>query len=177
VKPLLVARYLMVSLPGFLLLTALGLAALPRRWQVAGATVLALGLGLREVARDARAEPLWQPIDRVAVRLLEVARPGDLLLVSQPVLSLSLDRELGKLGRGPGPARLSPAVGDPLDFQSATGPSLEERARGHGVVFLLFAEQSQSARLREALAAAGTVTSDEWFDTVRLLRLEPRQQR
>jgi hypothetical protein len=175
VKPLLVARYLMVSLPGFLLLTALGLAALPRRGLVVAAAVIFLGLGLREVVRDHRAEPLWQPIDRVAVRLLEVARPGDALLVSQPALSISLDRELGKLGHGPGPGRLSPVAGDPLDFQAGTGLTMEERARGHGgVIFMLFDEKPGSARLREALQAGGAVTSDEWFDTVRLLRVERR---
>jgi hypothetical protein len=101
-----------------------------------------------------------------------VARPGDGLVVSQPALSLSLDRELARLGRGPGPARISPAEGDPLDFQGSAGPPLEERVRGHGgVIFLLFAEQPRSARLREALAGEGTVTSDEWFDTVRLVRV------
>lgn len=175
VKPLLVPRYLLVALPGGLMLVALGIAALRRRELVVATALLFAGLGLYQVARDRKADPMWQPIDRGAARLLEVARPGDGLVVSPPVLSLSLDRELGKLGRGPGPARLSPAANDPFDFQAGTEEALEERARGHaGVIFLLVGEQQRSARLRAALEAGGTVTSDDSFDTVRLLRVERR---
>jgi hypothetical protein len=175
VKPLLVPRYLLVALPGFLLLAALGMAALRRRELVVAAALLFAGRGLYQVARDPKSDPLWQPIDRGAARLLEVVRPGDGLVVSPPVLSLSLDRELGKLGRGAGPARVSPAVGDPFDLQGGTEEALVERARGHaGVIFLLAGEQPKSARLRAALEAGGTVTSDDSFDTVRLLRVERR---
>jgi hypothetical protein len=42
------------------------------------------------------------------------------------------------------------------------------------VIFLTFAEQPQSAQLREALAARGQVTSDESYDGVRLVRVEAR---
>jgi hypothetical protein len=104
-----------------------------------------------------------------------VARPGDVLVVSHPAMALTLDRELARLGRGPGPERTSPVEGDPLDLHGERRPPLEARVRGHaGVLFLTFAEQPQSARLREALAARGEVTSDESYDGVRLVRVVTR---
>lgn len=178
VKPLLVPRYLLVALPGVLLLAGLGLASLRRRVPVLVAALLLTGLSLREVAGETYGDPPWQPIDRVAARLLELARPGDALVVSHPALALSLERELSRLGRGPGPERISPVAGDLLDLHGERRAPLGERARGHaGVLFLLFAEQPQSEQLRAALAEAGAVTADEPFDGVRLLRLERRQRR
>jgi hypothetical protein len=159
-----------------LLLAALGLASLRRRLLVLGAALLLIGLSLREVARETWGDPPWQPIDRVAARLLELSRPGDALVVSHPALAVSLERELSRLGRGPGPERISPVAGDLLDLHGERRAPLGERARGHaGVIFLLFAEQPQSAQLRAALEAeGGAVTADEPFDGVRLLRVERR---
>jgi hypothetical protein len=176
VKPMLVPRYLLVALPGVLLLAALGVASLRRRALVVGVALLLAGLALREVELDRLGDPLWQPIDRVAARLVELARPGDALVVSHPALALSLDRELQRLGRGPGPERISPAADDLLDLHSERRPPIGERVRGHaGVIFVLFAEQPQSERLRQALVAGGAwVTADEDFAGVRLLRLERR---
>ncbi len=173
-KPLLVPRYLLVALPGVLLLAALGVASLRRRALVVGAALLLVGLGLREVQSDRYADPLWQPIDTVAARVVALARPGDVLVVSHPAMALSLDRELRRLGQGPGPERVSPAADDLLDLHFERRPPLAERVRGHaGVLFLLFAEQPQSERLREALAAEGAaVTAEEEYAGVRLLRLE-----
>lgn len=178
VKPMLVPRYLLVALPGFLLLAALGVAALRRRVVVIGVGLLLAGLGLWEVRLDQFNDPLWQPIDTVAARVVALARPGDVLVVSHPALALSLDRELGRLGRGPGPERVSPLAGDLLDLHLERRPPLSERVRGHpGVLFLLFAEQPESERLREALAAGSEVTNDESYGGVRLLRLERRTGR
>jgi hypothetical protein len=90
-------------------------------------------------------------------------------------MALSLDRELSRLGQGPGPGRVSPVADDLLDLYGDRRPPLAERVRGHaGVLFLLFAEQPQSAQLREALAAVSEVTNDESYGGVRLLRLERR---
>jgi hypothetical protein len=178
VKPLLVPRYLLVALPGLLLLAALGVASLRRRALVVGAALLLAGLGLRQVVRDENGDPLWQPVDEVAARLVEIARPGDVLVVSHPAMALTLDRELARLGRGPGPERVSPVEGDPLDLHGERRPPLGERARGRGaVIFLIFAEQPQSERLRQALVAEGEVTSDEAFDGIRLLRVASRPTR
>jgi mannosyltransferase len=175
VKPMLVPRYLLVSLPGFLLLAALGVTALRRPALVIGVGVLLAGLGLREVRLDRFGDPLWQPIDTVAARVVALAEPGDVLVVSHPAMALSLDRELSRLGQGPGPERVSPVADDLLDLYGDRRPPLAERVRGHaGVLFLLFAEQPQSAQLREALAAVSEVTNDESYGGVRLLRLERR---
>jgi 4-amino-4-deoxy-L-arabinose transferase-like glycosyltransferase len=175
VKPMLVPRYLLVALPGFLILAALGVAALRRTaLQVAAALLLAV-LGLAEVARDENGEPPWQRVDQVAARLVALARPGDVLVVSHPAMVLTLDRELARLGRGPGPPRISPLPGDPLDLHGAGRPPIEARVPpGAGLLFVLFAEQPQSAQLRAALAAASDVTSDESYEGVRLLRLQRR---
>jgi hypothetical protein len=98
------------------------------------------------------------------------------LVVSHPAMALSLDRELRRLGQGPGPERVSPLADDLLDLHFERRPPLAERVRGRpGVLFLLFAEQPQSERLREALAAEGAaVTAEEEYAGVRLLRLERR---
>jgi mannosyltransferase len=177
-KPLLVPHYLIVALPGYLLVVAHGVASPRRRAWVIAAAVVVLGLAVRELPRDRRADPPRLPFDQVAARLLEVARPGDALVVSHPAIALSLDRELARLGRGSGPERVSPVKGDPLDFRGDQLPSLSERVRGHqGVLFVTYAEQPPSARLRQDLSGDTAVTVDELFAGVRLLRLARSPQR
>ncbi len=172
-KPLLVPRYLLVALPGFALLVAVGVQALRRPRLVAAAALLALALSGREVALDRYADPLWQPIDQVARRLLAVSRPGDALVVSNPGLAVTLERELARLGRAPGPERVDPPPGDPLALLPGPRRTIEERlASRTGVVFVLFAEGTDAARARAAFAAGARVADDEELRGVRLLRLE-----
>ncbi|WP_242393386.1 glycosyltransferase family 39 protein [Anaeromyxobacter oryzisoli] len=173
VKPLLVARYLLVALPGFTLLVALGICALRRPRLVAGAALLFAVVAAYEVGRDRRAVPPWQPIDRVSARLLGIARPGDALVVSHPALAVSIDRELARLGLGPGPERVEPVPGDPLSLDGASRPPLDARLAGRaGALFVLRDERSGSARARAAFGIGARVTDDEEVGGVRLLRLE-----
>jgi len=174
VKPLLVPRYLLVALPGFALLLALGLLALRRPRWIALATAVAAVLALVEVGRGARrAEPLWQPVDEVARRLLEVTRPGDGLVVSHPALAVSLERELSRLGGARGLERVDPLSGDPLGLLHPDLPAVEERLAGRaGAIFVLAYEREPSARARAAYAAGARVAIDEELGDLRLLRLE-----
>ena len=50
VKPIFVAKYLIVSLPALVLLVALGLASIPRRWVAAILLVALLAVSGRELA-------------------------------------------------------------------------------------------------------------------------------
>ena len=172
VKPLLVPRYLLVAQPGFLLLVALGLCALRRPRLIALAALLALALEGRELLiRPRTRDPLWQPIDEVAARLIEVSRPGDALVVNHRALARSLDREFRRLGRGPGPERVAPPPGQ--SSVSSTAASLESLLAGRtGALFVLFAEQPDAAAGRAAFARTGRITVDEDRGGIRLLRLE-----
>jgi len=174
VKPLYVPHYFLVTLPGFLLLTAAGLGALPNRRLVSAAIGLAIALSLHQVVIDRNALPIRQPLDRVAARILELARPGDALVVSHPALSLSLDRELARLGHAAGPTRVEPLAGELASSGAATLAPLDGRLAGRpGVIFVLYAEQAVSARARATFQARARVTDDENLGGVRLLRLEP----
>jgi mannosyltransferase len=172
VKPLLVPRYLLVALPGFVLAAALGVAALRRPRLVVIATLLLAVLELREVALDRGATPLWQPLDRVASRLREVTRAGDAIVVSHPAMALSIDRELGRAGRA-SPTYAEPMAGDPLSLLHQVRPSLEERLVDHpGVVFVLASERADCSRVRALLQSRARTTDDEDIGGIRLLRLE-----
>jgi mannosyltransferase len=177
-KPLLVARYLLVALPGLLLLCGQAVVALGRPRRIVAAAVLLLLLGLHAAATDPWEEPLWQPFDRVAAHLAAVARPGDGLVVSHPALAVSLDRELGRLGAPRAFVQVDPAPDDPLQLLPGDASPLERRLAGRrGALFVLYAEQSPSAQARRALQASWRVTSDLSFEGVRVLRLEPPADR
>jgi hypothetical protein len=172
VKPLLVPRYLLVSLPGFVLLVALGIGELRRPRSATLAAILVALLATREMVRGG-GEPRWQPVDQVAARVLELARPGDVVVVSHPALSVSIDRELTRLGRAPGPERVEPVPGDPLSLGASTRPGLAERLeRRSGFIFVLLFEQPDSAATRAALASDTRVTGDEYLGGIRVQRME-----
>jgi mannosyltransferase len=171
-KPLLHPRYLIVALPGFLLLAALGLLALRRPRWVAVAVALAVALSVRELRRPRRGEPPWEPWDVVVARVVELARPGDALVVRPGVLSLTLERELRRRGRGPWPEPVEPPPGDPLGL-TPRAPLEQRLADRTGVVFVLArGDDPQVAGARTALAAGTRVAADEEQAGIRILRLE-----
>jgi len=173
VKPLLVARYLLVALPGVLLLAARAVLALPRpRWS-AGAALLLVAAGLLGTAFERWTEPPWQPVDRAAAQVASVARPGDALVVSHPAMDLALQRELARRPAPPDLALIAPAPGDPLGLDPRGLAPLPGRLAGHrGAIFVLWAERADAAQERLALEARWRTTSDVSFEGLRVLRLE-----
>jgi hypothetical protein len=77
----LITRYALAGLPAGLLLAALAIAALPRRWGCAALALMLLAWvpGLR--AGLQRGTRSWEPYRSIDAELGRTARPGDLLLV------------------------------------------------------------------------------------------------
>ena len=189
-KPILVDRYLLVCLPAFVLLAAVGLERLPAGWTgrgaaLAGVVVLAVcGIVLYHTAF--RKED-WRGVTRY---LLEQARPGDALLFYPPYVRRPFDYYAPKLAASspmaPGAhAQKIPEVLFPADY-SQTVPDtafVKGLAAGHQRVWLVLSHVGATGRdqavvrwlddeLRRELAAADTTR----FQDVRVLLYGGRAQ-
>ena len=83
VRPTLIARYMLVVLPSYVVAIAIGLEQLPKKVVAAGALVVVI-LGL-PLLRDYEREPAWNDFRGAAAYIAERAQPGDAIMIWEPL--------------------------------------------------------------------------------------------
>jgi mannosyltransferase len=169
-KPLFVDRYLMVAVPGWMLLVAAGLTSSRRAWVVAPAAVV---IGALSLSGTLRPHPWDLPPayrnDDLARHVLSRAEPGDALVFSFSANLVPFQHHWRELGFAPDAAEIvEPFPLDPLAYERHAWPDqrpLSERIGAYRRVwFILSGEQPEVSGAREALARDAAVLDDAEFD-------------
>lgn len=135
VKPMMVPRYLILSVPPLVLLAAAGLGAIRRPSLLAGALAAFLLTALPGLAFTYRKEfeEDWRGVAR---HVLSAARPGDALLFQIGAGQLAFDWYRGRMG----PVTASPATLFPRSG-TAIEVAVESLPRGYSRVWLILSFQ------------------------------------
>jgi hypothetical protein len=83
VKPSLIARYMLIALPSYVIAIAIAIEQLPKKLVAAGAIVVVI-LGL-PLLRDYEREPAWNDFRSAAAYIAERAQPGDAIMIWEPL--------------------------------------------------------------------------------------------